>query len=132
MTPGTKRIMTYVIILATVVIGMTFVMSDSASAQVLPSGAVIVRPAFNQPFVAPRPIIFQQPFARPAFNPFANPFVFNPFLFNRPSSTRSSSMMTSGSLDLKRSRSSGGLNVRMIERPRTTQAAMGEGQDDRS
>jgi hypothetical protein len=80
-TKTIKSVITYTIIVAAVLLGMTFIMSDSASAQVvLPSGAVIVRPAINQPFVAPRPFPFQQPFARPAFNPFG----FNPFLFNRP------------------------------------------------
>ncbi len=76
--------MSYAIVVVAVLIGMTFVMSDSASAQVVPSGAVIVRPGFNQPFVGPRPIIVPPPFGRPFFNPFANPFAFNPFLFNRP------------------------------------------------
>jgi hypothetical protein len=59
-------------------IGVTFVMSDDAYAGTS-SSVVIVRPGFDDRFVAPRP------FFRPTFNPFLfprfNPF-FNPFLFD--------------------------------------------------
>ena len=89
-----KNVMAFGIIVAAVLIGMTFIMSSSASAAVAVPGAGIVRPAIiNEPMVpskvAPRPFIAPKPFVRPNFNPFfprINPFFnvdVNPFFFNQ-------------------------------------------------
>jgi di/tricarboxylate transporter len=90
-----KNVRTFVIIVAAVLIGMTFIMSSSAYAAVAAPSAGVVRPAINQPIfapkVAPQPFIAPRPFVapRPFFNPFfprVNPFFFdvdvNPFFFN--------------------------------------------------
>lgn len=96
-----KNVMAFGIIVAAVLIGMIFIMSNSASAAAVAPGAGIVRPAIGssvlaprpvlgpRPFIAPRPSIAPRPFVRP-FNPFffprINPFFFDvdvdPFFFN--------------------------------------------------
>jgi hypothetical protein len=86
-----KNVMTFGIIVAAVLIGMTFIMSSSASAAVAAPSAGIVRPAINEPifasrvaprpFIGARPFIAPRPFVRPNFNPFFFPR-FNPFLFD--------------------------------------------------
>jgi hypothetical protein len=98
-TKTIKNVMMFGIIVAAVLIGMTFIMSSSASAAVAAQSAGIVRPGFNEPVFAPRvaPRPFVQPFFPrvnpffPRINPFfprINPFFFdvdadvNPFFFN--------------------------------------------------
>ena len=65
-----KIAITFAIIVATVLVGMTFVMSDDAYAGTS-SSVVIVRPGFDDRFVAPRPF----------FRPFFNPFLFDDDFF---------------------------------------------------
>jgi hypothetical protein len=88
-----KQVIRVAIIVAAVVIGITFVMSSGVYAAVAAPSAGIVRPAFNEPArapkVAPRPFIGQQPFLapRPFSSPTFDPFFFprfNPFLFENP------------------------------------------------
>ena len=82
----TKNVMAFVIIVAAVLIGMTFIMSSTASAAIAAPGAGIVRSEINssvfapRPFLGPRPFIAPRPFLGP--RPFVSPF-FNPFLFPR-------------------------------------------------
>ena len=83
-----KNVMAFGIIVAAVLIGMTFIMSSSASAAVAVPGAGIVRPAIiNEPMVPSK--VAPRPFVRPNVNPFfprINPFFnvdVNPFFFNQ-------------------------------------------------
>jgi hypothetical protein len=86
-----KQLMAFMIIVAVVLIGITFVMSSSVNAAVAAPSEGIVRLAINEPIiaprVAPRPFIASdagvvpRPFVRPIFNPFFFPRI-NPFLFN--------------------------------------------------
>ena len=69
-TRTVKTVMVFAIVAATVLIGMTFVMSDDAYAG-SSSSVIIVRPGFDDRFVAPRPF----------FNPFFNPFLFDDDFF---------------------------------------------------
>jgi hypothetical protein len=62
-----KRAVAFTIIIASLLTGMTFIMSEDAFASDSSSSIVVVR---------------DRPFFRPFFNPFINPFLFNRFFFN--------------------------------------------------
>ena len=88
---NTKNVMAFVIIVAAVLIGVTFIMSSSASAAIVTPGTGIVRPAINSSFIAPgiaqSSFIAPRPFVRPfGFFPRVNPFLFDvdvdPFFFD--------------------------------------------------
>ena len=72
-TRGAKIAISLAIIVATALIGVTFIMTDEASAQIVTSsGVVIVRPGFgfDDRIVVTRP-----------FFPFVNPFLFEDEFF---------------------------------------------------
>jgi hypothetical protein len=86
-----KTMLTFGIIVASLLIGMMFIMSGSAFAAVAVPNAGVVHPAINQPLaprvgpgpiIAPRPAVESRPFFAP--QPFEQPFFpgFNPFFFN--------------------------------------------------
>jgi hypothetical protein len=86
-TKTLKKNMTFGVLVAAVLISVMSVTSSGAYAAVAAPSAGIVRPAFNEPALAPKvaPRPFTRPISDPFFFPRFNPFLFeNPFFFQEP------------------------------------------------